>query len=874
MITIISALVVLLAFTQTAHAGIIVAAIVGAIGLTGIPAAIAIIGGTLALGFAASYLMGQLFQKDLPSLSTQTGSKLDLRADADIPRSVLFGQAVTAGSLVYAGTYGSDGPVHNSELIEIIAVADHACTSLEKVFVEGKLAVLSDSGTDKSVDGYDGKCKFKFYDGTQVTADSLTVSNLGSHPTQPWTSDAVGIGVTYVRVHCTYDQSKLSGPLAWKFVVKGIKLYDPRLDTTVGGSGSHRWGDASTYAWTENPAVIIYNICRGIYVNGDFLYGLENTDADQFPLDNWFAAMNDCDETITVLVGDPIVRYAAGGEITVDTPPMDAIREVLKTCGGTFVESGGVYKLYVDTPGLPTLEFTDESLVASKDSTFTPILGLESRVNYVTGRFMSPIKWAPVEAPVIASATLEEADGRRLPAELDANMVQDSRRMQRLMRQFLQRAQRQRRHTLTLGPGAFGVEPGQTVSWSSDQNGYTDKIFVVDKVDVEPDLSVTLAITETNPNDYDWDTSFEQPQSDGEIENNIPPVKTIAGFSATGVIRVGDKGTKKPGILLEWGDPADGDAIGVFFQYRRTALPDDVAHGEFNDPTAESGLIEGGLAPETAYEVRARFRSENGYASDWSLWIPVTTPAAYLTPKDFADQLNSVINAAVTQAGYNAGIIADDLNHKISLLTGIVDGKASKDQLIQLGDGLRSEWKSDIQVATAPLVSLVSQVTSLQASVNGLKAGLKAMFFAGVADGIATAVYQLRVTASQAGTPNRLSATAGMTVAAYKNTTTGVVTSQILFDANQILFGSYVRKDFKPALLYQSNKLILDGDLVVRSITAARAKFGSLSAISANLGEITAGKIVLQKKQSGKVVGQLEITDNPLRIMFSRLRTV
>ncbi len=31
-----------------------------------------------------------------------------------------------------------------------------------------------------------------------------------------------------------------------RFIVKGIRLYDPRKDSTAGGSGAHRYGTLST----------------------------------------------------------------------------------------------------------------------------------------------------------------------------------------------------------------------------------------------------------------------------------------------------------------------------------------------------------------------------------------------------------------------------------------------------------------------------------------------------------------------------------------------------------------------------------------------------------------------------------------------------
>jgi len=59
------------------------------------------------------------------------------------------------------------------------------------------------------------------------------------------------------------------------YIVRGMKLYDWRYDSTMpGGSGSQRWNDPTTWAWTENPAVIKYNFRRGIWLNGIRVLGM------------------------------------------------------------------------------------------------------------------------------------------------------------------------------------------------------------------------------------------------------------------------------------------------------------------------------------------------------------------------------------------------------------------------------------------------------------------------------------------------------------------------------------------------------------------------------------------------------------------------
>jgi hypothetical protein len=130
----------------------------------------------------------------------------------------------------------------------------------------------------------------------------------------------VGRGRSYAANGYTYNQELVQGLLRWRYVIDGIRLYDPRFDSTVpGSSGAQRFSDLSTHVFTRNLAVIAYNILRGIRVADHagisrHFYGLEGTAAEQLPLDNWFAAMNECD---FVVYGEPL--FHGGAEIGVNT---------------------------------------------------------------------------------------------------------------------------------------------------------------------------------------------------------------------------------------------------------------------------------------------------------------------------------------------------------------------------------------------------------------------------------------------------------------------------------------------------------------------------------------------------------------------------
>jgi len=80
--------------------------------------------------------------------------------------------------------------------------------------------------------------------------------------------------------------------------IKGKKIYDPRLDSTKGGSGSHRQDTASTWAYSANSSLILLDYLR----NGRYGKGLPN-DAFETNYDTFKTSANTCDSQVTPYTG-------------------------------------------------------------------------------------------------------------------------------------------------------------------------------------------------------------------------------------------------------------------------------------------------------------------------------------------------------------------------------------------------------------------------------------------------------------------------------------------------------------------------------------------------------------------------------------------
>jgi hypothetical protein len=109
---------------------------------------------------------------------------------------------------------------------------------------------------------------------TSQTADPMLRASVASE----WTTAHKLNGITYIACAFEYDTKAIfKGVPQLTVVVKGQKVYDPRLDSTVtGGSGSQRLATPSTYAWNDNAAC-----CFLSYItNDEYGKGLTASDLD------------------------------------------------------------------------------------------------------------------------------------------------------------------------------------------------------------------------------------------------------------------------------------------------------------------------------------------------------------------------------------------------------------------------------------------------------------------------------------------------------------------------------------------------------------------------------------------------------------------
>ena len=768
---------------------------------------------------------------------TAIGNSGKLTSSGIEPRSFIVGHGMTAGKLVYVNTWGVVDKTPNAYLTIVIALSDLPCASLEGLVVNGVAATYG-SGSPDSEMGYaipeyalDGKNHLwiKFYDGTQTAADDYLVDRYSGSANFPYSSDRIGTGVAYAIVTALVEPKLFTGFPTFKFVLNGAKFYDPRKDTTAGGSGAHRFDNQSTWEWTQNPKVIEYNILRGITYGGAWFYGLQNLNPTRLPAGSWFAAMNECDNTVSNVAGGLDPQYRCGGEIAVNAPPVDAIEELNKACNGRLAEIGGVYKTHVGAAGASVYSFSDGDLLTTNQQTFDQFPSLSQLINAITASFPDPAQgWEMSPAPGRYSPDLETADGgRQLVADILYNMVPYPEQVQRLQRSALEEARRFRKHTIPLPPSAWPVEPLDFIDWTSERNGYESKLFRVDFGTDTASLDIVLVITETDPADYDWEPESDYiPYVPASNAFELPAPQGMSGFSVAATTIDGDGGRQDAAILLTWGTTDISDVNGVIYEVRLASNAAAVSKGQTDHFTAGSLIISENILSGTNYQVRAKFRPASDRETSFSSWLDVTTGDIRISAIDIAD-------ASLTATKFAAGI-------RPVLVTAALPGTASEgDTAVLTTNGKLYRYFSGAWTAAVPAVDVgpgltASQIASVNAAAVG--AGLTASQIASVAAATITgSITETQISNGAISTP-KLAA--------------GAVTSNEIA-AGAITAGKIGAGEVTAGKIAAG--AVSTAELAAGSVTAAKIGAGEITTSKIAAGAVTANEIATNAITAGKV---------------------
>jgi hypothetical protein len=689
----------------------------------------------LSIGFSllAQAVRGKPRAQGISADTTTTGGTT--------PWTFGVGLFATGGQLIAPpNSYGSVGDTPRAYLVYPLALSVVPGCALNRLIVNDAyvpLAASPSANWGRAATGdLAGFVQIDYFDGSQTAAQPDLLAAFGSDPDRPWSADMVGPGTCMAYARFRYSRRRFNGLPTVRFEMLGIPLYDPRADSTVGGSGPQRWNDRATWAFTANNFVIIYNIKRGIDVGAGLIWGGE-TEAEDLPLADWFAAMNECDVAVDNGAGGTEPQYRCGMQISVDDEPAAVIEELLKACSGQLVEIGGVWYPHCGPPALPSYFLTDEDILITAEQSFDPHPGLADTYNGITAAYPEPEGlWEAKDAPPRYNEDWEAEDGgRRLVADVELRACPWAGQVQRIMDQIIADHRRMRRHQFVLPPEAVTLRPFQTVGWTSARHGYTAKVFEITGVtDQLMTLNQGLSLRERDSGDFAWNPATDLiPVAPAAPVTTPIPAQTLPGWGVTaGAIEDASSTARRPTVIPVWTAGGVEDARGIRIAIRLAGDTGDGREFPIQDATEGRAELSDGVLSLTDYELRGKPVVDRD--TDWTAWTPVTTLDVRASLADLQADLASHLTALGDWIGAGIDLPADlggqaatlrEYLDQLRTLTAEGAESAARSMIAEMRvrDYIGSaeiRLGTRISVTDEQVAIIAAAVTTLQAQIPGL----------------------------------------------------------------------------------------------------------------------------------------------------------
>lgn len=461
-----------------------------------------IIGTALMASGAKDFARGVGLTKK-PKASAASANRLQVTFDPGAPRKLVYGRTALATDLRYSGYTGSEQEYYH----QILCVASHQVEAIEELWFDSELAWSASGGVAAKFSGYlTVSAKLVGTSGNAVAIDSV------------WTTAArlTGCAYLHIRYKLTGNSKKAESPFSQQIPSrvtvrgKGALLYDPRYDTTAGGSGSQRVDNQTTWAYTtaagsgRNPALQLLHYLLGWQINGVLAVG-RGFPASRLDITSFVTAANLCDESVTKAIGGTEPRYRFDGIFSEADDPSAVITALCTSMNAVLRDVGGRISLDVlhNDLATPVVSLGADDILG--DELWVQTVSLDETPNVIRGRYTDPSDaslYQMVDYPEIRIASPDDID--RIDT-FDLPGVQSASQAQRLAKQRLQRAQYQGTYSARMGHRAWQASQGKIVALSHPTLGWGGKKFRTDVHTIDPTGVVQLIIREEHEDIYAWD---------------------------------------------------------------------------------------------------------------------------------------------------------------------------------------------------------------------------------------------------------------------------------------------------------------------------------------------------------------------------------
>ena len=439
------------------------------------------------------------------------------------PIPVVYGKRQVGLTRVFVESSGADN--------QYLYVAGVLCegggagiTAIDEVYVDDKLVTFDGSLTNGTLRGVSSS-DTNFYKGGESLIsiqgffglDNQSASSLLDETTN-WTSNHKLSGLAYVALRFKWNQDAFNGLPEVRVTVRGKKIYDPRLDSTKGGSGSHRQDDATTWAYSNNSSLVLLDYLR----NSRYGKGLPN-DAFETNYDTFKTSANTCDTQVTPYSGatSDINLFETNAVLDSEKKVLENVRELLVPMRAIFNYTQGKYKVIIEGTGSSQLLLTKDNVVSE-----VKLQGesKSEKYNRVIGTFTNPekdyqsdtVSYPPFDDSALPvedqhATMLSDDNNTLLERSFDMLQVTSPYQAEEICENILKRSRNNLKAEVTVTSEALNLSIGDIVTATYDTAGFSAKPFRVMSLAINSDSTVTLGLEEHQDNFYTWEEKGEAP---------------------------------------------------------------------------------------------------------------------------------------------------------------------------------------------------------------------------------------------------------------------------------------------------------------------------------------------------------------------------
>lgn len=582
--------------------------IMTAVGVTAAIAGISL--ATIATVAGVALMAVSMLTMQVPKPSS-IGSQLDTKLSVKAPVPVLYGRSATGGTLVYRELSGDKnkylwmaialsaaGPIEGVEY----AYANDVGLNFSGNPSNTLAPVVSTTPTSKKL--YRNKFWMRYLRGE--TPSTTTISQaLGGAPKNP----GLASGVALVGVKAEYDTDEFpQGLPKMLWVGKGVKVYDPRKDSTYpGGNGAHRFDNPATWEFSENPYLCALHWTRGTFANGlkTTGIGVQKTEID-FPAFVRGANVSDAN------------GWKCGGATASSDDKFAVLSTILAAGGGVPIARGAQISCHVNTPLTTVATITASDIVSSVE--IQNSTSLRDRYNTVIPSYREPSQfWEIISGEQVTSSVyVEEDNGLSTSKEVEFSMVQQAAQAHQLATYNLVNSREMLTFTVGLKMRALSFRVGDAVVVDVPEiAAQAVKCLVINR-EYNPTDSI---VTVTLKSESDAKHAFALGQS-----QVAPPTIELTGYDPSDMDAPGsnswavqggtlsiDGGSAKP-IIRVTGQSDNPYTAQVVVEYRPTGFPAWFTAGSYPRDTQSIEITS--VTANTSYDVSVAYRSIAGALSD------------------------------------------------------------------------------------------------------------------------------------------------------------------------------------------------------------------------------------------------------------------